>query len=278
MIFWDANSFLVLFPEHIPLILYTSLIPTHGSLIVRPNILTGPWPMTRARQAKSSIHKLVFWRFGHRPIENEHLKPPKFIMLKNLKPGGWNPVIYHMESYGHNTILFIGTSSINGLSMAKGFLPPPTPQLRSTQPSRWRTSWVLAARTSPSPVESYWCGLQNGLSEDGCPKNGDSNGETYDQPCFFLGTLFPDKPTWSNDHLNLRRPVWFVIPSMDFLKPERSSLSSPSLRLAPLCPQACGGRCHSSFNQLLYQLAKLADLPWHTSIYIRKMIIIWFIW
>ena len=52
--------------------------------------------------------------------------------------------------YGNNTILFIGTSSINGLFMAKGFLPPPTPQLRSTQPSRWRTSWVLAARTSPT--------------------------------------------------------------------------------------------------------------------------------
>lgn len=138
--------------------------------------------------------------------------------------------------YGNNTILFTCTSSINGLSMAKGFLPPPTPQLRSTQPSRWRTSWVLAARTSPSPVENYWCGLQNGLSEDGCPKNGDSNVKTYDQPCFFGGTLFPDKPTWSNDHLNLRRPVWFVIPSHGFFKARLIVLVITIIEVGALVP------------------------------------------
>ena len=191
-----------------------------------------------ACQAGEVIHTQIgFWRFGHRPmIENEHLKPPKFIMLKTrwVKSGDL--------PYGNNTILFIGTSSINGLSMAKGSFPH---QLLNWEAPNLHGDAHLGF-LPPERVQVLLrvidVGCKMGCLKMGAPKMVilcDSNGETYDQPCFFWGTLFPDKPTWSNDHLNLRRPVWFVIPSMIFLKPERSSLSSPSLEVGwrPCAPK-----------------------------------------
>ena len=72
----------------------------------------------------------------------------------------------------------------------------PSPQRRSTQPSRWRTSWVLAARTSPSPAESHTVTIRDvcckvGSLTMGAPKKGHPNGGTYDKPWFLLGYPIP---------------------------------------------------------------------------------------